>query len=288
MSDKAYTNDESSENNPVGGYVCESCGSEFDTSPTADYNYWDAPERDENGWVINCTGCYANGVIVYDSEKGGVKRRHNMVQNDHDDDDTDADNIWVAAEDDDIIMTDGGRDLDSIHKDIQMHFADYHDDLLESEHNTLIHETDDAYYMLFTVEELDELTIPIDDWSTVVDEKYTPQVDRHYDGETGDLIASDYPVVLDKAMADMTARDRAWMVIIDALQNQSSIKSQDVMDRANISRPVAKRVLHAAEYNGLLKRETDHSHTYKPAMWLVRSIEDPSYQRAVETLIEEA
>jgi len=70
---------ESSENNSVDGYVCASCGSEFDTTIDAKCDFWDSPENDENAWVLNGSGCYANGVIVYDSANGGIKRRHNMV-----------------------------------------------------------------------------------------------------------------------------------------------------------------------------------------------------------------
>jgi len=97
---------ESSGNNPVDGYVCASCGSEFDTSADEEYSTWSAPEQDEHALVVNCTGCCTKGVIVYDAASGGVKRRHEMVRTDRDDD-TDADNIWVAAGDNGIVLTDG-------------------------------------------------------------------------------------------------------------------------------------------------------------------------------------
>lgn len=88
-------------------------------------------------------------------------------------------------------------------------------------------------------------------------------------------------------MSETTVRDRAWLVVIDALREQESITATDVQDRADVSRPVARGVLHAAEEDGLLTRESERSHTYEPAMWLIRAVEDPSYRRAVETLIEE-
>ncbi|UVE49645.1 hypothetical protein KU306_12095 [Haloferax larsenii] len=197
-SDKTSDKCESTTNHPTDGYVCDDCGSEFDTSLTAWMKTWNAPEHGENGLCFRCTGCYNIGVIVYDSEEGGVKRRHGMVADVADEPESDADNIWVAADDNGILMTDGGRDLDAIDADIQHELAGYHDDILNIESTTLVHEDDDAYYVIANYWTLAELNVPEEDWRPVVGEIYTPAVSEVANGEYGDVSAAGYPLILRK------------------------------------------------------------------------------------------
>ncbi len=63
---------------------------------------------------------------------------------------------------------------------------------------------------------------------------------------------------------ELTARDKAWLVIISYLQADEPITSTDIMNLANVSRDVARGALHAAESVELFERHSPRAHTYKP------------------------
>lgn len=53
-----------------------------------------------------------------------------------------------------------------------------------------------------------------------------------------------------------TARDRAWLDVIDALRNHQNIQARGVADGAGVSTDTASRVLRVAEDAGLYERES--------------------------------
>lgn len=63
---------------------------------------------------------------------------------------------------------------------------------------------------------------------------------------------------------ELTARDKAWLVIISYLLTDEPITSTDIMNHADVSRDVARSALHAAESAELLQRHSPRAHTYNP------------------------
>lgn len=89
-------------------------------------------------------------------------------------------------------------------------------------------------------------------------------------------------------MTEPTPRDRAWLAVIDALVANEDIRIADIVEDTGVSRTTAQGVLHVAKDEGLVTRETDQSHWFTPNVGPLGEVEDPSYRRAIQTLIAEA
>lgn len=85
-----------------------------------------------------------------------------------------------------------------------------------------------------------------------------------------------------------TARDRAWLAVIDLLAGAQPMTVRKIADGGNVHENTARAVLHVAEAYGVLSREKEHSHTYEPTIGPLGDVTDPEYRRAIRTLIAEA
>ncbi|WP_207588498.1 hypothetical protein [Halomontanus rarus] len=85
-----------------------------------------------------------------------------------------------------------------------------------------------------------------------------------------------------------TARDRTWLVVIDALRDGRDLTTADVVEDADVSDQTARGVLRVAQDEDLLSRESERAQTWHVAIGPLGEVEDWEYRRAIETLIEEA
>lgn len=89
-------------------------------------------------------------------------------------------------------------------------------------------------------------------------------------------------------MGDLTARDRAWLQVIDRLRSGVDTTTRSVADDADVSMDVAREVLHAAEDAGLYSRETDRDHIYRVDIGPLAEVQDDSYRRYIRDIIAES
>lgn len=89
-------------------------------------------------------------------------------------------------------------------------------------------------------------------------------------------------------MSNATARDRAWLAVIDLLGDAAPMKVAQIARGGNVSDDTARSVLHVAEDYGLLERDSPQAHTYHPNIGPLGDVADPEYRRAIRTLIAEA
>jgi len=89
-------------------------------------------------------------------------------------------------------------------------------------------------------------------------------------------------------MTDTTARDRAWLAVIDLLAGAQPMTVRQIAEGGNVHENTARAVLHAAEDYDVLERETEQGHTYYPTIGPLGDVADPEYRRAIRTLIAEA
>ena len=89
-------------------------------------------------------------------------------------------------------------------------------------------------------------------------------------------------------MTERTARDRAWLEVINALRNHQTLQASGVAERADVSSDTASRVLKVAENNGLIERESEQKHTYWPVIGPLGDVDDAEYQRLILDLLSEA
>lgn len=89
-------------------------------------------------------------------------------------------------------------------------------------------------------------------------------------------------------MTDETPRDRAWLAVVDLLADASSIQVDDIAQGGNVHPNTARAVLRVAETYDVLQRESSQAHTYHPTIGPLAHVDDPSYRRAIQTLIGEA
>ena len=85
-----------------------------------------------------------------------------------------------------------------------------------------------------------------------------------------------------------TARDRAWLSVIDLLGDAAPMTVTKIAEGANVHLNTARSVLHVAEAYGLLTRDTPQAHTYHPNIGPLANVANPEYRRAIATLIGEA
>lgn len=89
-------------------------------------------------------------------------------------------------------------------------------------------------------------------------------------------------------MSEPTARDRAWLAVIDLLADAQPMTVRQIADGGNVHENTARAVLHVAEDYGLLGRDSPQAHTYEPTIGPLGDVDDPEYRRAIRTLIAEA
>lgn len=87
---------------------------------------------------------------------------------------------------------------------------------------------------------------------------------------------------------DGTPRDRAWLVIIDALRNGHNVRIEDVAERADVSKGTAQAVVHVARDDDLLVRNAENGHWWQCDIGPLADTDDDSYKRAIQTLLEES
>jgi len=64
--------------------------------------------------------------------------------------------------------------------------------------------------------------------------------------------------------SEKTQRDKVWVAIIDALDDEETLTPKQVADETGVSVQVVMPVLHVAEEIGLFIRETERANTYHP------------------------
>jgi hypothetical protein len=87
-----------------------------------------------------------------------------------------------------------------------------------------------------------------------------------------------------------TPRDRAWLAVIDLLEDAQPMTVRQIAEGGNVHEDTARAVLHVAESEeyGLLERDSPQAHTYHPTIGPLGDVADPEYRRAIRTLIAEA
>lgn len=86
---------------------------------------------------------------------------------------------------------------------------------------------------------------------------------------------------------EKTARDRAWLAVIDALRNGHDVRTDDIVDDADVSDQTARAVLRVAEDAGLFHRESPRAQTWMVDIGPLADVDDDGYRRAIQTLIAE-
>lgn len=85
-----------------------------------------------------------------------------------------------------------------------------------------------------------------------------------------------------------TARDRAWLAVIDLLGDAAPMTVSKIATGANVHENTARSVLHVAEEYDLLERDSPQAHTYQPNIGPLGDVADPDVRRAIRTLIAES
>lgn len=85
-----------------------------------------------------------------------------------------------------------------------------------------------------------------------------------------------------------TKRDRAWLVVLDALTRGQDLTITEVAVVANVSDQTAGAVLQVAEEAGYLSRHKPGAQNWRVDIGPLADVDDDGYRRAIRTLIREA
>lgn len=88
---------------------------------------------------------------------------------------------------------------------------------------------------------------------------------------------------------ETTARDRAWLVVINALLNNEDLQTSDITEEADVSADTARAVLGVAESEevGLFYRDSPRAQTWHSAVAPVVTLDDYSMQESAMPLLRQ-